>query len=94
MSGFSSVCILERRAQLSGSAIRLSYPEHAYAKQLAETFEVMIVVQDVKTRRLCRHGNRQVGEGQTVGSMRAAIRQLAHRREYTALNGMIDRDLT
>lgn len=72
-----SITIRSRQASVGKapsvpSAGGLGYPEHTYAQQVAQALEMMIVVQHVQPRGLCRDGDRKVGQRQAVGSVRTS----------------------
>jgi hypothetical protein len=64
------------------------------ANVIAETLEVLVEMEDADGSALGGRGNRQVGQGVPVSSVRAGGSQLAHRCQNRALNAAIHRDLT
>ena len=59
------------------------------SEMLTEAFKMLVKVQDANARMLGGGGNRQVGEGKAMGTVRAVGRELAHRRQDRALDAAI-----
>ena len=60
---------------------------------LAESFEVLVEVQDVDADMLSSGRYCQVGEGKAVGAVGAASCEVAHHRQHRTLHAAIHRNL-
>lgn len=75
----SDDAVFERQAGGGAMSVDgLGDPKRTNAQQLSEALEMSIVMQDVQPRALCCDGDRQIGERQSMGSMRAGGRKLSH----------------